>query len=118
MKGKCESEKKKRKVKVKKSPCMMRMVVEKIKTATLFSDDDDIDDVEHDDDNNDNNDKIAHPLVRLLKGENEGVHVSQVIFEEIHELVDICLLKLTIIVYHSSFLFNHYYGFREMVVLL
>ena len=94
----------------------MRMIVEKIKRATLLS----ADDVErdNDNDNNDNNDKIAHPLVRLLKGENEGVHVSQVIFEEIHELVDICLLKLTIIVYHSSFLFNHYYGFREMVVLL
>ena len=98
----------------------MRMVVEKIKTATLFSDDDDIDDVErdNDDDTNDNNDKDAHPLVGFLKGENEGVHVSQVIFEEIHELVDICLLKLTIIVYHSLLLFNHYYIFHEMVVLL
>ena len=38
--------------------------------------------------------KGAHPLVGLLKGENEGVHVSQVIFEKIHQLVDIGLLKL------------------------
>ena len=45
--------------------------------------------------------KGAHPLVGLLKGENEGVHVSQVIFEKIHQLVDIGLLKLTIVVYHS-----------------
>ena len=66
----------------------------------------------------DKDDKDAHPLVRLLKGENEGVHVSQVIFEEIHELVDICLLKLTIIVYYSSLLFNHYYVFHEIIVLL
>ena len=73
------------------------------KLPTLLSDDNDIDDVErdNDDDTNDNNDKDAHPLVGFLKGENEGVHVSQVIFEEIHELVDICLLKLTIIIYHS-----------------
>ena len=66
----------------------------------------------------DKDDKDAHPLVRLLKGKNEGVHVSQVIFEEIHELVDIGLLKLTIIVYYSSLLFNHYYVFHEIIVLL
>ena len=86
----------------------MRMIVEKKKTATLLSDDDDIDDVERDnnDDTNDNNDKIAHPLVGFLKGEYEGVHISQVIFEEIHELVDICLLKLTIIFYHHRYYSN------------
>ena len=38
---------------------------------------------EHDDD---------HPLVGLLEGENEGVDVSQVVFEEVHQLVYVGLL--------------------------
>ena len=43
----------------------------------------------------DNNVLASYPLVRLLEGEDEGVDISQVILQEVHQLVNVGLLKQT-----------------------
>ena len=37
----------------------------------------------------------SYPLVRLLEGEDEGVDISQVVLQEVHQLVNIGLLEQT-----------------------
>ena len=59
-------------------------------TITLLSDEGVDDEFEFDDDQDndmpdrDHDDDHDYPLIRLLKGEDEGVDISQVVFEEVH----------------------------------
>ena len=59
---------------------------------TLLSGHNDQDDNQDKNQCNDDHDD-HHPLVRLLEGEDEGVDVSQVVFEEVHQLVYVRLLQ-------------------------